>query len=112
MGGNNPEYDTVCDQGCAMSSLSMALNGKGYNISGQTSNPGALNAWLKQNGGYTCIDGDCNNLVLASPQKLGSPGQIVFLSEAQKPDPVTMSKYVLQQNPIMLAHVNLKVIAD
>jgi hypothetical protein len=40
MNGTNPKYDTICDQGCAMSSISMMLNGKGYTIGGQSINPG------------------------------------------------------------------------
>ena len=40
MNGNNPKWDTICDQGCAMSSLSMLLGGKGYQVNGTTSDPG------------------------------------------------------------------------
>ena len=52
MGGNDTSYDTICIQGCAMSSVSMMLNGKGYNIDGQEINPGTLNEWLRTNHGY------------------------------------------------------------
>ncbi len=40
--------DTICQAGCAMSSVAMLLTtrGRGYN-------PGTLNSWLKGNGGYT-----------------------------------------------------------
>lgn len=39
--------DTICQAGCAMSSVAMLLTtrGRGYN-------PGTLNSWLKGNGGY------------------------------------------------------------
>ena len=43
---------TVCQVGCLMSSVSMALNGLGEKIEGAESNPGTLNAWLKTHGGY------------------------------------------------------------
>jgi len=38
---------TVCQAGCAMSSVAMMLNTKGVDT-----NPGVLNAWLINNGGY------------------------------------------------------------
>jgi len=38
---------TICKAGCAMSSVAMMLSTKGVNV-----NPGTLNSWLKQNGGY------------------------------------------------------------
>ena len=76
----NPSYDTICIQGCAMSSLSMALNGKGYANSNQpfnprtlfsilskkklTNNEEVLNSWLQQHQGYLCI---CNSTLLLSP---------------------------------------------
>ncbi|GAM23579.1 hypothetical protein SAMD00019534_067540, partial [Acytostelium subglobosum LB1] len=47
------ETTTVCDVGCLMSSISMAIAGHGIEIDGQSSNPGTLNSWLKSNGGYT-----------------------------------------------------------
>ena len=42
----------MCDVGCLMSSVSMALNQKGITIGGAASNPGVLNAWLRANNGY------------------------------------------------------------
>jgi hypothetical protein len=38
-----------------MTSLSMALAGKGFTIDGAPVNPKTFNQWLKQNDGYTCI---------------------------------------------------------
>jgi len=38
---------TICQAGCAMSSVAMILNSRGVNT-----NPGSFNAWLKSNGGY------------------------------------------------------------
>ena len=44
---------TICQVGCLMSSVSMALNGTGIPINTTTpSDPGTLNAWLRANGGY------------------------------------------------------------
>ena len=50
---------TVCKVGCLMSSISMGLAGWKISIDGQASNPGTLNAWLKENAGYT----SSNNLI-------------------------------------------------
>lgn len=44
--------ETVCAVGCLMSSTSMALGGHDITVSGQSANPGDLNAWLKTNHGY------------------------------------------------------------
>jgi hypothetical protein len=51
-GGNYLISQTVCQVGCLMSSVSMALNGLGKSVNGQSSNPGVLNAFLRSNGGY------------------------------------------------------------
>lgn len=42
---------TICNAGCAMSSVAMGLAGAGKNY-----NPGTLNSWLKAHGGY--VSGD------------------------------------------------------
>jgi len=41
------------DFGCAVTSLAMALAGKGITINGQTADPKNLNQWLINNGGYS-----------------------------------------------------------
>jgi hypothetical protein len=46
------ETATVCNVGCLMSSISSALAGRGILIDGNTSDPGTLNTWLRDNGGY------------------------------------------------------------
>lgn len=43
--------DTICSQGCAMSSVAMALSGYNFTIAGQTITPGVLNDWLRKNNG-------------------------------------------------------------
>jgi hypothetical protein len=43
---------TICQVGCLMSSVSMALNGLGRSIDGQSANPATLNNFLRSNGGY------------------------------------------------------------
>jgi len=105
MGGDSYPVDTVCQQGCAMSSVSMALNGKGYFLdSFLPIYPGTMNAWLRYDNGYVCMDGDCNNLVLDSPNRL-SPGNITYISEDEKPSLEVVKSYILNQNPISVAHV-------
>mmetsp|Transcript_8250 Transcript_8250/g.34651 ORF Transcript_8250/g.34651 Transcript_8250/m.34651 type:complete len:207 (+) Transcript_8250:24-644(+) len=109
MGGNNTDYDTICIQGCAMSSLSMALHGRGYTLSAGPFpsvpiNPASLNAWLQNNDGYTCIDGNCNNLVLDAPDGI-APGDIRFIAEDEKPGVDEMQAWVDFQNPLVIAHV-------
>ena len=46
------ETTTVCAVGCLMSSISMAIAQKNIQISGQTSDPGTLNAFLRTHNGY------------------------------------------------------------
>jgi len=58
---------TICDAGCAMSSLSMILNTWGEKINGGTDDPGTFNGWLKDHDGYA--DGDL--LVWAASNPLG-----------------------------------------
>ena len=43
--------NTICQAGCLMSSASMALAGTGHSF-----NPGTLNTWLKEHGGYASGD--------------------------------------------------------
>jgi hypothetical protein len=52
-GSNYISTQTVCQVGCLMSSVSMALNARNVHLNGQEANPGTLNAWLKSNGGYS-----------------------------------------------------------
>jgi hypothetical protein len=52
-GSNSLGSRTVCAIGCLMSSVSMALNGLGKSVNGQSANPGTLNSFLKSNGGYS-----------------------------------------------------------
>eukprot|EP01111_Echinosteliopsis_oligospora_P005887 TRINITY_DN1962_c0_g2_i1.p1 TRINITY_DN1962_c0_g2~~TRINITY_DN1962_c0_g2_i1.p1 ORF type:complete len:224 (-),score=51.96 TRINITY_DN1962_c0_g2_i1:200-871(-) len=111
------KYDTICAQGCAMSSLSMALNGHGYSLNNTTiSNvddgddvniqidPKTLNAWLRANNGYVVIDGDPDNLQLPSVDKISS--SIKFISEVEKPSEDIMRGYIDSSSPIMIAHVH------
>ena len=57
---------TICEVGCLMSSISMALNGRNISISEIKSNPGVLNTWLKHNSGY---DNDNGIKMLISKKK-------------------------------------------
>lgn len=53
---------TICKAGCAMSSVAMGLSGTGHSY-----NPGTLNTWLKNNGGYVSTD----ELVWGAVSKIG-----------------------------------------
>lgn len=43
---------TICQVGCLMSSVSMALHGHNITIEGKESNPDTLNHWLRLHQGY------------------------------------------------------------
>ena len=115
-GAGPGERDTVCHQGCAMSSLSMALSGLGIQIDGQETNPGSLNRWLAANDGYACVGGDCNNLVLDAGLQL-SRGHVQLIGEwggsccggtAAKPSPDTIRSGLSSSSDghlVFIAHV-------
>lgn len=86
MGTRGPgERSTICGEGCAMTSVSMALAGLGVDLANSAVRPDSLNSWLEDNHGYVCIADDCNNLVLSSPNRVpNSPLQ--FVSEHAKPE--------------------------
>jgi len=44
--------ETVCQVGCLMSSVSMALNGFNVSIDGASATPGTFNRWLRTHSGY------------------------------------------------------------
>lgn len=90
--------------GCAMTSISMALNGYGYKVEGKESDPGALNQWLVNNYGYECAGGDCNNLVLQQVQKLNA--SILYKGE---PTASTLgldgALFLIKEGNVLIAHV-------
>jgi len=99
---------TVCEEGCAMTCVSMALAGKDVRIGGEGTNPGNLNAWLRNSSGYICLGGDCNNLQLNAPDHLSSSNvNISFLSENQKPDVPTLQEWIVS-DLVCIAHVRNK----
>jgi hypothetical protein len=77
---NASDDSTICRVGCAMTSLAMLL--AGLEVPGTTLrplrdslNPGSLNIWLRDNGGYDCVDVRpddpvCFNLVSAAVRSL------------------------------------------
>ena len=67
---------TICEVGCLMSSVSEGLAGYNISIDGAPSNPGTLNAWLRDNNGY---DGS-NDLFEAVVQEI-NPEHIVWPSD-------------------------------
>lgn len=98
--------DTVCNEGCAMSCISMALNSYGYIVDGKSPNPGTMNAWLVNNQGYLCLDGNCNNLALEQVQKIDVYGRIKFIGEIFRPN-LTQSYLVkaLSSDMVVIGHV-------
>jgi hypothetical protein len=64
---------TVCDVGCLMSSISMAIGENNILIAGQTSNPGTLNAWLRTNNGCAVYVGRVSSPPAQKPTPL--PGK-------------------------------------
>merc|ERR1711916_381930 len=102
----------VCQQGCAMSCVSMALAGRGFSLPPTFGSlpitPGSMNTWLRSGSppGYVCAGGDCNNLVLARPNELSTPsvGKISFVSEAEKPA-YTVLKQWIRDERVVIAHV-------
>jgi hypothetical protein len=55
------DTETICQVGCLMTSTSEGIRGYNISINNVSSNPGVLNEWLRENGGY---DGS-NDLVCA-----------------------------------------------
>lgn len=119
MGVDGPgERNTICHEGCAMSSVAMALAGYGLALPGETSppTPGSLNAWLVANKGYVCAGGDCNNLVLASPDVI-SGGKMRLVGEwggrccggdSAKPPASVLQEYLASpgdHHMVFIAHV-------
>ena len=107
--GANFGRDTVCSEGCAMSCISMALATYGYTLSGKPSNPGTLNAWLVDNEGYSCVDGNCNNLNLPQVEKIDIYGGITYVGEIFPP--VLTRSYIvkaLEEGQVVLGHVRNK----
>ena len=106
MGVNgNGERSTVCGEGCAMSCVSMALRGLGVPIDGRPANPGTLNAWLESNSGYTCIDGDCNNLVLGAPS--GIDARFALISESALPSYDVIAAALAAGDTAFVAHKHI-----
>ena len=114
------ERDTICHQGCAMTCVAMALAGYGYTLPGQTSalpTPGTLNEWLVTHSGYRCAAGDCNNLVLDSPdviskgmfQLVGEWGGKCCGGKESQPPLVALQQQLnastSDQNMVFIAHV-------
>lgn len=104
MGTPGPgERSTICGEGCAMSSVSMALAGLGVTIGGAGADPATLNAWLEANKGYVCIDGDCNNLVLSAPT--GLDARFTLVGEQPAPPMADIQAGLTRGDTVYIAHV-------
>ena len=107
MGTKGPgEQNTICNEGCAMSSTAMALAGLGVTLGGQPVNPGTFNTWLQANGGYLCAAGDCNNLNLTAPERLSA--RMNLIAEAQKPSYNEIVSDIADGAVVHVAHVRNK----
>lgn len=104
MGVNGPgERSTICGEGCAMSSLAMALAGQGAAVDGALATPATLNAWLEDHNGYVCLQDDCNNLNLTAVTALNSTWR--YLGENQKPSLAAIRTGVVRGDTIYIAHI-------
>jgi hypothetical protein len=103
------ERSTVCGEGCAMSSLAMVLAGARVRLPGGAgptalaANPQSFNSWLLAHNGYTCIAGDCNNLVLDAVQRLNASIQLV--GELPKPSLDEIHKGLDNGTVAWIAHI-------
>jgi len=106
MGVKGPgEQSTICGEGCAMSSLAMALAGLGINLPDLQMTPGTLNEYLQSNHLYTCAGHDCNNLVLNAPEALTN--RLSLVGEVRPPPALPyLREVVVAQTFIALAHVH------
>lgn len=102
--GQDAEDDTICGQGCAMSSVSMALAGYGVQINGAVPTPQSLNNWLRKNNGYHCMDNDCCNLVLDAPTWI-APNQVRCLGESDQAPFLPTLRKMAEAGIVVLLHV-------
>ena len=86
-----------------MTSVAMALSGFNIKINGEIPTPRVLNKWLRENDGYVCINGNCNNLVLNSINKI-SP-KVRSLGEPQTPFIETLQSFIVNDGLSLMAHV-------
>ncbi|EAR82369.3 peptidase C39 family protein (macronuclear) [Tetrahymena thermophila SB210] len=87
-----PGPKTICKIGCLVSSVSMALYSYGIQLNGQDSNPGTLNSWLQQNGGFSA-----QLFVWGSVSKLGF--------DFQGKVPAVSAKEALDQGKVVILNV-------
>lgn len=107
MGVTGPgERATICEEGCAMSDIAMALYALNVTVPGNDSdiatNPGSLNWWLENNDGYECIDGDCNNLVLPIIDKISN--NMLIYQNISKLNMFEACRSLDAQDTILVAH--------
>jgi len=100
----NGERATICREGCAMTSVSMALAGLGAKINNEDVTPKNLNQWLLQNGGYYCAAGDCNNLNLTATERL-TP-KMNLIAEDAKPAFHDIHDGLSNAHVVYVAHVH------
>mgnify|MGYP000214904508 CR=1 FL=1 len=87
--------NTICDAGCAMSSVAMSLATYHERIHGHRIDPGTLNKWLTSHGGY--VDSDL--IVWNSVAKLGG---LHMLSDTSSMSPHAIRAAVEQCQPVIV----------
>eukprot|EP01104_Vermistella_antarctica_P018493 TRINITY_DN6877_c0_g1_i3.p1 TRINITY_DN6877_c0_g1~~TRINITY_DN6877_c0_g1_i3.p1 ORF type:complete len:332 (-),score=49.17 TRINITY_DN6877_c0_g1_i3:14-1009(-) len=95
---------TVCEVGCLMSSISMALNGHQIQTSAfEESNPGSLNAWLRANHGYNLDNELIEDVIVSlSPDHITYVGAYRNTTEFTRNDIVRMLQ---SQTQVVIANV-------
>mgnify|MGYP001106911446 FL=1 len=99
------ETTTICKVGCLMSSVSMGLAGKNITIppAHHESNPGTLNTWLRNNGGYT----SGNDLIESVVPNINK-GQIRWEGSILSHDGLTLAqirKYLQDGSTVVIGNV-------
>ena len=86
---------TICQIGCLMSSVSMALAGLGKNLYGQSPNPGTFNAFLNAYGGY-----------YGDEFEWGSVARFGLYYQGQPTDKATINRNICANNVVILNVMN------
>jgi hypothetical protein len=86
---------TICQIGCLMSSVSMALAGLGKSLYGQSPNPGTFNAFLNSYGGY-----------YGDEFEWGSVARFGLYYQGQTTDKATINRNICANNVVILNVMN------
>ncbi|ETO13815.1 hypothetical protein RFI_23552 [Reticulomyxa filosa] len=90
--------------GCAMTSVAIALSGLDFDINATLANPGTLNEWLETNNGYLCMDGDCNDLNIPIIDNLTN-GMLRYDDSSSNSSLNEVRRGLDAQDTIFIAHI-------